>query len=184
MKELIENNAVLLVTVAALALSGIRGYRKGFLRMITSAASMIISIFVSRIFAPKLALRMAENNAWVSFVQAEVLPVLKTVTMEQVFLALGFLILFVVVSVLLLVLAGTLERMTEGTVLEPVNRVLGILPGAALALTYIWAVMLFTDIMPQLPLCREVSAQIAADRFLSVIHENNLLTGLLQNVLK
>lgn len=184
MIELIQNNLVLILLVAFCVLKGVWGYHKGFIKMIASFAGMVLSLLISQKLAPMLAARMRENNAWVTWVQAEILPRLKIVTMDMVFSAVSFLVLFILASVLIRVLVSVLEKAAEQPVLSVLNQTLGMIFGVAESIVYIWVFMLFVDIMPQLPVCQTISAQIAADELLTIIHDNNLLILGLQSVLQ
>jgi len=181
--ELIKNNLVLIAVAVFFLLMGMRGYKKGLLRMVASFGGLAVAVFAARGLMPKLAARLMANNSWTSFVTTKILPKLQIVTLEQVMSAIAFLIIFLIMIVVAGILAAALGKLTENAVISFIDRTLGIVLGLLEALIYTWAFMLFIDISPQLPFCETAAAQIAADPTLSLLHDNNLLISFLQGVL-
>jgi len=179
---IIQNNLVLILTVAFFVLLCVLGYHRGLIRMATSIAGMAVSLFVARHFMPKLTARMEQSNSWMNWVQSEVVPKLNGITAAMVFSVLSFLVIFVVTLVLIRILAATLDRLMENSILGIFNQVLGMVLGAAEAIVYIWVFMLVVEVLPHFPVCEEIMRQINADGLLSILHDNNLLVAFLSNI--
>jgi len=182
--SILVDNIVLILMVVFLVLMCIWGRHRGFIRMITSTAAMVISLFLARGFMTKLSARMMEQNSWKIWVETKVLPKLNGIGAETVFNALSFLILFVISLILIRILASVLDRLTEGTPLSVVNEVFGMLLGLVEGMILIWVFMIFVEVMPQFAFCEFVSRQIQAEPILQLVHDNNLVVIFAQSVLE
>lgn len=181
-KELLIDNIVLILTVIFLVLMCLWGRHRGFIRMITSTAAMVISLFIARGFMTKLSAKMMEHNSWKLWMEAEVLPKLEGITAEAVFNALSFLAIFAVSMILIRILAATLDRLSEGP-FSIVNETFGLIVGLLEGVGFLWVFMIFVEVMPQLEFCRFVSAQIEAEPALRILRDNNLIVLFLKSVL-
>lgn len=181
-KELLVDNIVLILMVIFLMLMCLWGRHRGFIRMITSTASMVISLFIARGFMKTLAARMMEKRSWMNWVEIQVLPKLEGIRAETVFNALSFLAIFTVSMILIRILAATLDRLSE-KVFSAVNEVFGLLVGLLEGVAFLWIFMIFVETMPQLGFCEFVSGQIEAEPVLRLLRDNNLVVIFLQSVL-
>lgn len=182
--ELIKNNMVLIGVVLFFLLMALRGYKKGFLHMVASFGGVLAAVAIAKVLMPLLTARLLQNNSWVNFVTLKILPKLKVVTLEQVMSAIAFLIVFLITLLVIALLVSALGKLTEGALIGFIDRTLGIALGMCEALIYTWVFMLFVDVMPQLQFCQTALEQITANKYLSLLHDNNLLITFLQGVLK
>jgi len=182
--EILRNNLVLILTVAFFVIMCIRGYRNGLIKMVTSLVGVAVSLFVARHFMPMLVARMEESKSWATWVQTQVVPKLKAVTVQMVYSAISFLAIFVVTLILIKVLSATLDQLMERSFLGIVNQVFGLVIGGAEALIYVWIFMIIVQVLPHFPVCEEILRQINADGLLSILNENNMLVSFLSGFIK
>ena len=160
----------------------IKGYKNGFVRMVTSTACSVVSLLAAQMFAPVFAQRFLSSRGFVDWVEQNVLPNVKGVTTETVAMAFAYVLVFLLALVVTKLLAGLLKKIAELPVISFVNHVAGGAFGIVEATIYVWVFMVAVTMLPQFEICGTILRQINASEFLSILYQNDPFFSLVKSI--
>lgn len=181
--SIITDNIILIIVAVLYLLSGINGWHRGFINLITSLVSLVLSVLAAKTLMPRAVELMMQSNSWVKWVEASVLPHLPGVSLNLVLGVISFAAIFLLSLILLNILASTLDKIADLPGLNILNSAGGMLLSLAKTTVYIWVAMMIVNVTPSFQISRFIINQINQDFFLSMLNENNLLLQLLQNLI-
>lgn len=175
-------NVTLICIAAFYVFMAVKGYRSGFVRMVTSMACSVVSLLMAQMFAPKFSAALAENPAFAGWVERNILPRVKGVTLETVSMAFAYVILFLLALAVTKLLAGLLKKIAELPVVSFVNHVAGGAFGIIEATIYVWVFMVAVTMLPQFEICGTIMKQIEASEFLFILYQNDPFFALVKSI--
>ena len=175
-------NLTLICVVAFYVFMVIKGYKSGFVRMVTSTACSVVSLTAAQIFSPAFAGLLAKQKGFTDWVDQSILPHVKGVTQEMVISAFAYVIVFLLALAVTKLLAGLLKKVAELPVISFVNHVAGGAFGIVEATIYVWIFMLIVTMLPQFEICGTILRQIDASQFLSILYQNDPLFTLVKSI--
>lgn len=181
--KILTDNIVLISVALIYFLAGMRGWHKGFIKMVTSVVSLIAAVIIAKMLMPKAAEMMMKSNSWINWVDSSVLPYLPGASLKLVLSIISFAAIFILVLVLIKILAAALDRIFELPLLNFINSLGGLLFALAETTVYVWVGMMIVNVIPAFEICREITHQISSSYILSALRDNNMLLQFLQNLI-
>lgn len=160
----------------------VRGYKKGFVRMVASVACALVSLIAARIFAPVLAQSFLENADFVRWTEENILPNVKGVTPELVASGVTFVILFVILLAASKFAAALLKKIAELPVISFLNHLAGGAFGVIEATMYLWIFMLAATLLQKFGFFQTILTQIANSEFLRILYQNDPFLSLIKSI--
>lgn len=181
--KILTDNLVLIIAALWYLLAGMNGYRRGFIKMIASLASVVLAVLAAKVLMPGATAMMIQSNSWKNWVEASVLPHLPGADLKLILSIISFAAIFVLALILIKILLSTLDRIFDLPVLNFINSVGGLLFALAETTVYIWIIMMIViNVIPGFPVCKVIISQINASYLLSMLRDNNLLLQFLQRL--
>ena len=196
----ISGKEVLLLVIVLVVGMTLYGHNRGLVRMLVSAASILISLVVVNLLLP-FAEKLLQNSsgiqaytkAWSEKLLSEQLnadsaaPLYQLLGLDRVAENLGeylagfairilcFAVLFLVVNLVLKLLAHVLNVMAKIPIICGMNQLGGAFVGCAEGVFYVWLLMLLFTCTPGFAISQEAIRQIGDNTLLTLIYENNFI---------
>ncbi len=195
----LTNHAVLIVTVVFVLLMMYLGYTAGLIAKLISVGSLVITLILEIKLFP-VFMAAVEGNEAIRQVFLEIVQGLMNLDEQKVssplYSALGlnvmadnaaemietlaakvicFLLIFILVNILMKlvsILAGGLKKIG---VIDSFDKMLGTVFGLVESIILLWVFMLVAAGLPNVPACRMILDQIAANPILDFLYTQNLL---------
>lgn len=196
----ISGKEVLILVLVLVVGMTLYGHNRGLVRMLVSAASILISLFVVNLLLPFAEAQLqnsagiqAYTKAWSEKLLSEQLstdsasPIYQLLGLDRVAENLGeylagfairilcFVVLFLIVSFVVKLLAHVLNVMTKIPIICGMNQLGGAFVGCAEGVFYVWLLMLIVTCMPGLAFSQEAIRQIGDNALLTLIYEHNFI---------
>ena len=196
---IVKDNIVLLGTAAFIIIMLYVGRERGFIDRILSLGSVIVTLGVEIELFPHIMNWIRENEVLrefclntvrgfmkideetassplydllgISTVVDNAAELMETLAAKVIF----FVIVFVVLRLLFRVFAVFAKSLKKIRLVNSVDRILGMVVGAAVAFVFIWIFMLVISGLPNVPVCNFMLKQIMHNDILLAIYNNNLL---------
>ena len=181
--DILKDNIVLIAVAVLYLLSGMRGWHKGFIKMIASLVSVVLAVIIAKTLMPKATELMMQSNSWINWVEASVLPHMAGASLKLVLSIISFAAIFVLSLILIKILLATLDKIFDLPILNFINSAGGMLFALAETTVYVWVAMMIVNVTPAFPISRMIIDQVNKSYSLSMLRDNNLLLQFLQKLI-
>ena len=209
--NLIKGHEVFILTVTFLTAMTLYGHYRGLVRMLLSAASIVITLFISNMILPHTRAFLMEQDIFSSITNAlgeslesafslggesaadtgiiyELIDADRIV--EDAAASVGgialniicFILIFIIIRLLLKLLLKVFDLITSIPVVSGLNQIGGALVGFAEALIYVWIVMAIAALTPSFGTSAAILSQTAGSDLLSFLYHNNIIVQLLLSI--
>ena len=199
----IRGKEVFLVVVIFMTAMTLYGHYRGLIRMLLSAASILIALALADLVLPHIRAFLIEEGILSGLTESlgkglsdslmegsqlmepggiyELIGVDRL--MENAAQALGevvlniicFLVLFILIRLILRLLVKVFDLITALPVVSGLNQLGGAAIGLAEGVIYVWMAMAIAALTPTWSLSAAILSQMEASEFLSFIYQNNLI---------
>ena len=207
--DIIRGNEVVLCVAIFMTALTLYGHYRGLMRMLLSAASIIIALILADSLLPytrSILIReglfdgiteslgrglsnslsstgLMEHGELYELIGADRLMEAAAASIGGVILnIICFIILFILIRILLRIIVRVFDLITALPVVSGLNQLGGAALGFAEAVIYVWIAMAIAVLTPDFWLSSMVLEQSMTNSFLSFIFENNLILGVLLSI--
>lgn len=156
-------NILFLIVIAVLVVYGIRGFKLGLIEGATQVISCVIGLIALGAILKLIGTVTSKN--WVNVV-----------------IMLMFLWIIRKIDKLLQLILGSLKLVAKIPVVSWVNKLAGVVFGAARGLCFIWIAFAILSLVDYLNISTWMATQISENTYLQIINESNLILRLIRNI--
>lgn len=198
----IKGNEVLMAVVLFLTAMTLYGHYRGLIRMLLSAASIVITLVLADLVLPYTrefliregilkgltegigdrlseSLQASERTDYQMFYEligADKLAETAAGAIGEIVLnIICFLVLFILIRLLIRIFVKVFDLITRLPVISGLNQLGGAAVGFLEGVIYVWIAMAIATLTPTLQLSELILSQTAANEFLAFIYQNNLI---------
>lgn len=176
-----EMNWLYIVTMLYIVLSGLRGYHKGFLKVVYSMAGFLIAVLCIAFTVPPFGHALRKNKTVYHWIKARCQDKMMA---EFCIYALSFFIVLFAVIFILWRIGRMLDLFTKTPGIHLVNMIFGFFAGIVKAFLVIWTWFTFIKITSFLPVSAELIEKISEDAVLQSLYEQNRVYEILKDLLQ
>lgn len=174
-------NWLYIIVMSYIVLSGLRGYHKGFLKVVYSMAGLLVAVLCITVTVPPVSHALKENTALSRWMKEKCETKMLT---ELCINALAFFVVLIIVLLILWRVGKMLDLFTKTPGIHLINMILGFIAGIVKAFLVIYVVFLLIRITSFLPSSKALIHQIRDDAVLRNLYEQNRIYELLKNLLQ
>lgn len=174
-------NTVSAICIFALILSIVIGYNVGFLRMIVRLISTTVVVGVSGFFATFVGRYLVNHTEVDSIIYDKLISkhplmilIAEDLSVELVY-GIAFFICFFALGLFLKITHFIVRILEHVPVIRGLNKLLGIVPGAAIYFIVIWLVMYFAELSQANEWGSWVMEKINTSEYLHFLYDRNLI---------
>lgn len=181
-------NTVSAVCIAPLMISIIIGYHTGFLRMIVRLISTAVVVGLSGFIATFVGKYLVNNTETDTIIYNELIskhPLIAIIADDlsvEIVYGIAFFISFIGIGIFLKVTHFIVRVVERIPVIRGINKLLGIVPGAAIYFIIIWLIMYFAEISQASEWGSWIMDQINNSEYLYFLYDRNLIKEFLVGI--
>jgi len=181
-------NTVSLVCILALVICVVAGYRVGFLRMIVRLISTAVVVGLSGFIATFIGKYLVNNTEIDSIIYEGLIskhPLLSLIAEDlsvEIVYGIAFFICFIAIGICLKITHFIVRLIERIPVIRGLNKLLGIVPGAAIYFIVIWLIMYFAEISQANEWGSWIMNQINTSEYLHFLYDRNLIKEFLLGI--
>lgn len=174
-------NWLYMIVMLYIVLSGLRGYHKGFLKVVYSMVGLLVGAFFVTAMVPPMGHALRDNKALSRWLEEKCGTEALAGLCINVF---AFFIMLIIVTLVLWRIGKMLDLFTKTPGIHLINMILGFFAGIVKALIVIWIVFLLIRVTSFLPGSEALMNQIQNDAVLRDLYEHNRVYELLNHFLR
>ena len=181
-------NTVSAISIAVLLICCVTGYKVGFLRMIVRLITTTVIVECSGFFATYVGRFLVSNTNIDTKIYDDLIersPLMTLIAEDlsvEIVYGVAFFLCFILIGIFLKitrVIVRTIERIP---IIRGINKLLGIVPGAAIYFITVWLIMYFAEISQGYEWGRWIMDQIERSEFLFFLYDRNLIKEFLLGI--
>lgn len=181
-------NTVSAVCIVALMISIVIGYHTGFLRMVVRLISTAVVVGVSGFIATYVGKYLVNNTEIDAMIYNKLIskhPLISIIADDlsiEIVYGIAFFLAFIGIGIFLKVTHFIVRVIERIPVIRGINKLLGIVPGAAIYFIVIWLIMYFAEISQASEWGSWVMEQINNSEYLYFLYDRNLVKEFLVGI--
>ena len=181
-------NTVSAVCILALVISIVTGYNVGFLRMVVRLISTTVVVGLSGFIATFIGKYLVNNTEIDAIIYEELIskhPFISLVAEDlsvEIVYGIAFFLCFLAIGIFLKITRFIVRVIERIPVIRGLNKLLGIVPGAAIYFIVIWLVMYFAEISQANEWGSWIMNQINSSEYLYFLYDRNLVKEFLVGI--
>ncbi len=174
-------NWLYIITMAYIVLSGLRGYHKGFLKVVYSMVGFLAGVICVAFAVPPVGKLLRKNKIFYKWLKERCQ---NKMAAEFCIYAVAFLAVLLLVLFILWRIGKMLDLFSETPGIHLVNMIFGFFAGLVKAFLVIWTWFLLIRITYFLPVSAKLIDEIMSDGVLRSLYEQNRVYEILKELLK
>lgn len=174
-------NWLYLITMSYIVLSGLRGYHRGFLKVVYSMVGFLVAVLCITIAVPIVSRLLREADVVYDWLKEKSQNKMMA---EFCIYVLAFFIVLVIVMLILWRIGKMLDLFTKTPGIHLVNMIFGFFAGIVKAFLVIWTLFMLIRITSFLPISAQLIDQINEDAVLQSLYEQNRVYDIVKNLMQ